>query len=188
MLSVESKEWLSGRFENAVLFNEPMNRHTWFNIGGPADALVRPIGIEDLVALVKWCAQNSVPYMIMGNGSNLLVKDGGIRGVVIVTDKCLDKVMTTDFTQDTVSVLCTRRGQTFNALPICHGKWARGVKFCYWHTGNCRGRDHDECRRPRCRYGGCGRCRYGVKAIRENRRTKERPTIVFISQYVGKRR
>ena len=61
---------------------EALSRHTTFRVGGPADLLVKPT-IEELVSIVELCAQKQVPYTIIGNGSNLLVSDQGIRGVVI---------------------------------------------------------------------------------------------------------
>jgi UDP-N-acetylmuramate dehydrogenase len=67
----------------AVVFDESMARHTTFKIGGPADALARPQNETQLRRLVQWAGQNGIPYLVLGGGSNLLVRDGGIRGVVI---------------------------------------------------------------------------------------------------------
>lgn len=61
---------------------EPMSRHTTFRVGGPADVMVWPKG-EALAQVICLCRQQDVPYYITGNGSNLLVGDRGIRGVVI---------------------------------------------------------------------------------------------------------
>lgn len=61
---------------------EPMSRHTTFRVGGPADVLVTPAGGQ-LAEVVRLCRQQEEPYYIIGNGSNLLVGDGGIRGLVI---------------------------------------------------------------------------------------------------------
>lgn len=68
--------------ENLKL-DEPMKKHISFRVGGPADILVKPTTekqLSDVIALIK---KENVPYLIIGNGSNLLIKDGGIRGVVI---------------------------------------------------------------------------------------------------------
>ena len=62
-----------------------MSRHTTLKIGGPADAYVEARDTEMLVALVGWCLAESIPTTTVGGGSNLLVRDGGIRGVVIST-------------------------------------------------------------------------------------------------------
>ncbi len=63
--------------------NEPLAPHTTFRIGGPADLLVEARTIDELVECVRLARQFGVPVFVLGNGSNLLVRDGGIRGLVI---------------------------------------------------------------------------------------------------------
>jgi UDP-N-acetylmuramate dehydrogenase len=64
-------------------FDEPMRRHATLKIGGPADAMAAPATRERLVAVVRWCAARKLPVTVVGGGSNLLVRDGGVRGVVL---------------------------------------------------------------------------------------------------------
>ncbi len=66
-----------------VKLNEPMKNHTSFKVGGPADMMVFPNSYESTKKVIDFCKAKNVNYFILGNGSNLLVKDGGIRGVVI---------------------------------------------------------------------------------------------------------
>lgn len=66
-----------------VLKDEPMKAHTTFRIGGPADYFVTPENAEQVKAIVNLCKEQNVPWYILGNGSNLLVGDGGYRGVII---------------------------------------------------------------------------------------------------------
>ncbi|HHY75259.1 MAG TPA: UDP-N-acetylmuramate dehydrogenase [Firmicutes bacterium] len=66
-----------------VLYNEPMSLHTSFRIGGPCDLLVLPSDEHDVVAAWVKCREQSIPCYIIGNGTNLLVKDGGVRGCVV---------------------------------------------------------------------------------------------------------
>lgn len=66
-----------------VYTEEPMSRHTTFRIGGNADIFVTPGSISEIEQILNCCEEQSVPYYVIGNGSNLLVGDGGIRGVVI---------------------------------------------------------------------------------------------------------
>ena len=66
-----------------VAENEPMSAHTSFKIGGNADFFATPSTIEQIKAIIVYCAQNSISYFVMGNGSNLLVCDSGYRGVII---------------------------------------------------------------------------------------------------------
>ena len=65
-----------------IFMEEPMKKHTTFRVGGPADVLVQPDETA-LAAILGLCRQYNVPYSFIGNGSNLLVGDKGIRGVVI---------------------------------------------------------------------------------------------------------
>lgn len=69
--------------EENIKLDEPMKKHISFRVGGPADILVKPKTEEQLKDIIKLVKNENIPYMIIGNGSNLLVKDGGIRGVVI---------------------------------------------------------------------------------------------------------
>ena len=69
--------------EEKVKVNEPMNRHTTFRIGGPADCFLVPSSPEEVREIIKICREDAVPYFILGNGSNLLVSDEGYRGVII---------------------------------------------------------------------------------------------------------
>ena len=68
-------------------FDEPMRRHTTAKIGGPADAFAMPSTVAKLIALVRWCAGAGVAVTVVGGGSNLLVRDAGIRGVVLNTGR-----------------------------------------------------------------------------------------------------
>mgnify|MGYP001460832724 FL=1 len=69
--------------EENVKADEPMKKHTSFKIGGPADFLVTPCSVQSLCEVIKLCKKENLPIFIMGNGTNLLVSDKGIRGVVV---------------------------------------------------------------------------------------------------------
>lgn len=69
--------------EKFVAFDFPMSRRTTLKIGGPADAYCTPDSIAKLQALLEYAAQQKLPVLAVGAGSNLLVKDGGIRGIVL---------------------------------------------------------------------------------------------------------
>ena len=72
-----------GQDFGTILFDEPMKNHTSFKIGGPADIMIIPKSEEDIVDAIKFLRENNIKYFIMGNGTNLLIKDTGIRGAVI---------------------------------------------------------------------------------------------------------
>lgn len=63
--------------------DEPLAKHTTLRVGGPADLYIEPASEQDLAAILAWCREHSRPCLFLGRGSNLLVKDGGFRGVVI---------------------------------------------------------------------------------------------------------
>ena len=63
--------------------NEPMSWHTTFKVGGIAKFLVTPNEIDDIINIINLCKSNDINYYILGNGSNVLVRDEGIDGVVI---------------------------------------------------------------------------------------------------------
>ena len=69
--------------EEKIKQNEPMKNHTSFKIGGPADFYIKIDSIEELKEILKFTKQNEIDITIVGNGSNLLVLDKGIKGIVI---------------------------------------------------------------------------------------------------------
>jgi UDP-N-acetylenolpyruvoylglucosamine reductase len=82
--------------------DEPLDRRTTLRVGGKADAYVEPASEDDLAAILGWCARRRVPHFVLGRGSNLLVRDGGIRGVVI----CLAQPMFSEVTVEGERVRC----------------------------------------------------------------------------------
>ncbi len=63
--------------------NEPMADHTTWQVGGPADYFVTPIDLDEIAAILRLSEHYQIPLYVIGNGSNLLVLDGGIRGLVL---------------------------------------------------------------------------------------------------------
>ncbi|HCU25736.1 MAG TPA: UDP-N-acetylenolpyruvoylglucosamine reductase [Deltaproteobacteria bacterium] len=81
------QEKLKTLVEGELRFDEPLKRHTTLQVGGPADAFVYPAHLEDLKKIVAFAQENHVPWIVLGWGSNILVKDGGIRGIVLRLQK-----------------------------------------------------------------------------------------------------
>ena len=79
----EKLKQVEGLIKGRILYDEPMSRYTSYGIGGPADALIFPRDVEDLKAILRIAKEEQIPYFILGGGSNTLVRDGGIRGIVI---------------------------------------------------------------------------------------------------------
>lgn len=70
--------------KNKILINEPMKKHTTFKIGGLAECLIKIDNIEDLKKTLKFAKEKNIPITILGNGSNVLVTDKGIKGITII--------------------------------------------------------------------------------------------------------
>ncbi|SET47333.1 UDP-N-acetylmuramate dehydrogenase [Natronincola peptidivorans] len=77
------QQFLTFTKKDNILLEEPMKNHTSFKIGGPADILLMPKSIEEIQMAIQTCKKEKTPYFVMGNGSNLLVRDKGMRCVVI---------------------------------------------------------------------------------------------------------
>jgi UDP-N-acetylmuramate dehydrogenase len=73
-------------YKDIVARDEPLASHTYFGLGGPAEWFVRPRTIDELSAIVGRCLEDDVPLRILGGGSNVLVRDEGVRGVVLRLD------------------------------------------------------------------------------------------------------
>lgn len=82
--------------EEQILLNESMKKHTSFRIGGPADIMVVPHDTEQVKTAIEIFKAHNIPYFIMGRGSNLLVRDKGIRGGVIKLADGFSKAKVTD--------------------------------------------------------------------------------------------
>jgi len=85
------REALQRSLRGPVRFDEPMARHTTLRVGGPADAWVEPLDVDDLRALAAYCHDSATPWYALGIGSNLLCLDGGIRGIVVSTRR-MDRI------------------------------------------------------------------------------------------------
>lgn len=75
-----------------VIPHAPMDKYTTFRAGGSADLLVIPGSLEELQGCVSLLAAEGESFMVMGNGSNILVRDGGYRGIIIRMDKCCQEI------------------------------------------------------------------------------------------------
>lgn len=109
----------------AYRLNEPMSRHTTFKIGGNADVFAIPENEQQFLAVLKSAKETDTPTFILGNGSNLLVSDSGIEGVVISLAK-----LNTVYINDTL-VRCGA-GVSLNSLCLAVQKQSlSGLEFAY---------------------------------------------------------
>jgi UDP-N-acetylmuramate dehydrogenase len=83
LLDAGDRTALADRFDARVRFDAPIAPATWWKIGGPADATIAATTTDDVAFVLQWCFKRKLPCFVLGAGSNLLVGDGGMRGVVL---------------------------------------------------------------------------------------------------------
>ena len=127
---------LRDQFPTLSLYRaEPMSRHTSFRIGGPADLFALPSSIEELRALIKELYTCGVEPVLLGNGTNLLVSDRGIRGIVIGTNhvKGIDR-------QENGTSLRVACGETLANTAVAARKFGlSGMEFAHGIPGTVGG-------------------------------------------------
>ena len=133
------KQWLTETFGANVRFEEPMSRHTSLRVGGPADVYVAPQEKSDLVMLVRWLQENSLPYFIVGNGTNLLVLDNGIRGIVISMKHCLKDIRHTVLDRENVLVTAGAAARLSTLCIYASGNRFKGMNFALGIPGSVGG-------------------------------------------------
>lgn len=94
---------LRERVRGEVRVDEPLAPYTSYRLGGPADVLVLPASIEDIVAVQRTALEHETPVTVLGGGSNVLIADAGLRGVVVRIGRTLNKVELRD---DVVEAEC----------------------------------------------------------------------------------
>ena len=90
-MSRDYKKWAKGLIEGRILFDAPMRQFTSIKVGGPADSLLFPKDVEELGKIIRFAGRKNIPFMILGKGTNLVVKDRGLRGWVICLTQGLKK-------------------------------------------------------------------------------------------------
>jgi UDP-N-acetylmuramate dehydrogenase len=92
MMQQDYKKEAKGLIKGRVLLDAPMRQFTSIKVGGPADALFFPKDVNELRTVVRHARRRSIPYFILGKGTNLVVRDKGVRGWVISLNQGLKKV------------------------------------------------------------------------------------------------
>lgn len=113
------------RFKGKVLFNVPMSRYTSLKVGGPADVMAFPQDAGDLKDLIAFAEAKNFPFFILGAGTNLLVRDGGYRGIIInMCDGFKDVTW-----QDDSKVVMGAGVRLVEALALCADRGLSGLEF-----------------------------------------------------------
>ncbi|OJG75081.1 UDP-N-acetylenolpyruvoylglucosamine reductase [Enterococcus quebecensis] len=85
-LSMNKIEMINELTDITLLFDEPLMNFTFTKTGGPVDVLAFPKSKDEVITLVEYCRNHEIPWLVLGNASNLIVRDGGIRGMVIMLE------------------------------------------------------------------------------------------------------
>lgn len=115
--------------------NEPMSAHTTFKIGGPARLLLYPENEEQISLVIKECNRKNIRYIVVGNGSNLLVDDEGIDAVVIALGKKFSDVTLIDEN----TIYAQAGAQLMKACKVAYDNSLSGLEFAYGIPGSCGG-------------------------------------------------
>jgi UDP-N-acetylmuramate dehydrogenase len=92
MMQRDYKKWASGLIKGRVLFDAPMRKFTSMKVGGPADSLLFPKDVDELRKVIRHAGRKKIPFLILGKGTNLVVRDGGVRGWVISLTQGMKKI------------------------------------------------------------------------------------------------
>ena len=118
----------------AYTLNEPMSAHTTFKIGGAADIMITVQSIDELKTALSACKDSDVPFMILGNGSNLLVSDDGIEGAVILLDGDFKAI-----TVDGETVTAGAGAKLSKLCTVALDEELSGLEFAYGIPGSVGG-------------------------------------------------
>jgi len=92
MMKRDYKKWVSGLIQGKVLFDAPMRQFTSIKVGGPAECLLFPKDVEELKKVIRFARRKKIPFLILGKGTNLIVRDKGVRGWVINLTQGMKKI------------------------------------------------------------------------------------------------
>jgi UDP-N-acetylmuramate dehydrogenase len=122
--------------DGRLAVHEPMSLHTSFRIGGPADCLVTVGGLAELTAVLSLCRQSGVACLILGRGTNLLVRDGGIRGVVV---SLAGELAWVNIDADAATVTAGAGASLGEVVRACGEKGLSGLEFAVGIPGTVGG-------------------------------------------------
>jgi UDP-N-acetylmuramate dehydrogenase len=121
-----------------VLFDEPLCHYTSFGVGGKADAVVFPADKEELSKTITCLAEKAIPFMPLGNGTNLIVRDGGYRGVII-SFKGFHGLGVEEGKDGTVYVHAEAGVSLAEVVSLSHREGMTGMEFCAGIPGSVGG-------------------------------------------------
>ena len=124
---------------DAVRRDEPMSAHTTFKVGGPADLFVSPASEDELVRVVRACRDTGVPHFLLGLGSDLLVGDGGYRGVMVDCAGALDDILMLGDPRERCQIVCEAGAAIADVSALAASLGLAGLEFACGIPGSVGG-------------------------------------------------
>lgn len=132
------REKLNDILPQRVLFDESMSHHTSIRVGGSADAVVFPESVEELSRIIKCLRHVGIPFIPLGNGTNVIIKDGGYRGAVICL-KDIKNVHLTERGANQVSIYAEAGISLSEIVHLAAEESLTGMEFCAGIPGSTGG-------------------------------------------------
>jgi UDP-N-acetylmuramate dehydrogenase len=123
------KRLLTKGFKERIRFNVPMSAYTTLRVGGMADAMVWPENVSEIALLLDVLDSEKIDWFVYGGGSNLLVKDGGIRGVVIATHPGLAEIHELRAGPENMDILVESGVSLKNLCRFAAKRGLQGISF-----------------------------------------------------------
>jgi len=120
---------LPGKIKGKILPSVPMSAYTSFQVGGRVDYLAFPEDSADLREILRWCKQKGIPYFVLGNGTNLLVRDGGIRGLALSLAQGFLRVKEVEEGPEKNLILAEAGGPLSRLVEFSRRKGRTGLEF-----------------------------------------------------------
>ena len=132
---LENFKEMSKNIKCDVVYDEPMSSYTSFKTGGKADIIVSPESCDDILKIVDFCRENGTKPLVVGNGSNLLVRDEGYKGVVIHIGKNFEEIKLTD----ECIIECLSGTSLMKLCRFAYDNELSGLEFAYGIPGTVGG-------------------------------------------------
>ena len=139
VLSDKNIKWLSDNFGKNIRFKEPMSRHISFKAGGCTEAFVMPETVNDLKKLIKYSSENGVKYRLIGDGTNILVKENGFNGIIISLAKCCRGIIIEKESENSLDLRVMAGVKMRYLCRFAMDKKSRDMEFALGIPGTIRG-------------------------------------------------
>lgn len=130
---------LERHIKGEILRGAPMSRFTSWQVGGPVDYLAFPADLQDLAEILRWCRGEEVPYFVLGNGTNLLVRNGGLRAMAISLVRAFRRMEEVQECQEGAVVRAEAGAPLSELVEFCCRKELAGLEFAAGIPGSVGG-------------------------------------------------